>query len=114
MALINSRDTNGHLRLLTAQGNVYPGSTSLASLAYFGAAFVDAGLGPDTLGNSALRSALEAITDQPVPNANFDDATLAFFDTHINLFTPREVVRLAKILKLDIHDDLDIHEDSES
>jgi len=44
MALVNSRDAQGNIRLLTAQGNsVYPGSNN--PLPDFGFAFVSAGLG---------------------------------------------------------------------
>jgi hypothetical protein len=101
MALVNSWDAQGNIRLLTAQGNnVYPGSNN--PLPYFGFPFVSAGLGQSTPGNAALQTALQHITGQSVPNANFDNATVDLLDQNLNLFTPDQVVRLADILKLDL------------
>jgi hypothetical protein len=60
MAMVNSRDEQGHIRLLTSQGNVYPGSPN--PLPYFASSFVEEGLEPDTPGNAALETVLEHIT----------------------------------------------------
>lgn len=72
MARINSRDAQGNLRLLFAQGNVYPGGTPLEN---FAAAFGGT-LGENTPGNAHLRTFLRKVTGQRVSNANFDDATV--------------------------------------
>jgi hypothetical protein len=99
MALLNSRDAQGTVRLLTSQGNVYPGSHN--PLPYFGFPFVSAGLGLASLGNAVLETALETTTGQSVPSADFDEATLTLLDQHTTLFSPPELVRLLDILQLD-------------
>jgi hypothetical protein len=96
MALLNSRDAAGRLRVLTSQGNVYPGGTPLA---YFAAALGP--LGADTPGNTTLQAILKAATKVSLAAQNFDDATVALLDTCQRLFSPSQVLQLAKILKLD-------------
>jgi hypothetical protein len=110
MALVNSRDENGKLHLLSAReldenGNpytVYPGTTSSDPLKYFGQRFVDAGLGSDTTGNSALKRAIEAVTNKELSNAAFDDATLNTLDQKIKLFSDSDWLEIAEALKLDV------------
>ncbi|MFF5447588.1 hypothetical protein [Streptomyces sp. NPDC012888] len=88
MARVNS-GPGPLLGLFTANGpNVYPGGTPLP---YLAAAF-PAG-GPDTPGNATLRATLRLFADPgttPPPNADFDDATLAFVDENQGL-TPAEI-----------------------
>lgn len=104
MARLNSRDTNGNLRLFTSQGNVYPGGTPLAN---FGAAFTSTGgdtsggtVSDTTPGNQTLRRMLKAMTGVDVANPNFDSATESVIDKNQIMFTPVQLVQLAKILKL--------------
>ena len=98
LALLNSRDEDGKIRLLEGQGEIYPGGS--LHFNNFGQIFMP--LGNDTPGNPALLSALRKITGQPLASANFDDATLGTLDQNINLFKPWQWVRLANIMKLDI------------
>jgi hypothetical protein len=102
MALVNSRDANGAIHILSSNtDNVYPGSSN--PLPYFGYGFVSAGLGADTPGNPVLRADLFSISKTASPNANFDMSTLNFLDQKINIaFRPSEWIRLAKIMKLDV------------
>lgn len=106
MARLNSRDTNGNLRLFTSQGNVYPGGTALAN---FGAAFSSVGgdtsggtLSDSSPGNAALRQMLKGVTGVNVNNPNFDSSTEGILDNSQIVFTPTQLVQLAKILKLKV------------
>jgi hypothetical protein len=105
MALINSRDAQGNIRLLSSNtSNVYPGSLA-PPLPYFAFGFVSQGLGADTPGNLTLDEDLSEIAGMEVSEANFDQNTLNLLDSDINnVFTPSEWVRLALILKLDVTD----------
>jgi hypothetical protein len=49
-----------------------------------------------------LEIALEKITRQPVASADFDEATVNLLDQNINLFSPAQWVRIARVLELDI------------
>jgi hypothetical protein len=97
MARINSRDTNGNLRILSAQGNVYPGGTPLAN---FAAAFNTSG--PDTPGNTTMRKELQAITGVSVGSANFNSGTITLLDNNQKALSAKEIVQLAKTLKLNV------------
>lgn len=97
MARINDRDDKGNLRLLVSQGNLYPGG--LVPLPYFAAGSEP--LGADTPGNPTLQAMLQAVTKVRLDTPNFDDATVALLDTCQRLFSPSQVLQLAKILKLD-------------
>jgi hypothetical protein len=102
MALVNSRDEDGRIRLLSARGDtVYPGTDNPDPLRYFGQRFV-ADLGADTPGNSVLVSAMREVTKKKVTNADFNDATLNLLDQNINLFKPEDWIKVAKALKLDV------------
>jgi hypothetical protein len=94
---LNSRDTNGLLRLFMTQGDVLPGSA--ISPASFGSIYEP--LGADTPGNAALRAMLRAVTGSSPRNPDFDDRTLALLDQCQRLLSPSEVLRLARILRLD-------------
>jgi hypothetical protein len=103
MALVNSRDEDGRIHLLIAQGyTVYPDTDSPDPLRYFGQRFVEAGLGVDTQGNSVLVSAMRKVTGKKLASANFDDATLNLLDQNINFFKPEDWIKVAKALKLDV------------
>ncbi|MET0981433.1 MAG: hypothetical protein ABWY02_04990 [Telluria sp.] len=98
MALINSRDASGRIRILTSSTtNVYPGSSG-PPLPYFAAAFLP--FGADTPGNATLAAELSAVTRMNITAANFDDRTVRLLDQNINLLTPSQWVRLAGILRL--------------
>jgi len=97
LARLNSRDSAGTLRLFEAQGNVYPGGTPLAN---FAAAFGP--LGGDSPGNETLGSMLEAVTGHNVFDPDFDDATLELLDDGQELFCPTQLIRIARILRLDL------------
>jgi hypothetical protein len=97
MARINSRDTNGNLRILSAQGNVYPGGTPLTN---FAAAFNTSG--PDTPGNATMRKELQAVTGTPLGNINFNNSTITLLDNHQKALSVKEIVQLAKTLKLNV------------
>lgn len=101
MALVNSRDANGKIRILTSGGNVYPGAT--ASLANFGATEPTALSAAATPGNAQLNSYLSKVTGQSVTNASFDNNTLNMLDQKINnAFSAPEWVALAAILRLKV------------
>lgn len=95
MALLNSRDTNGNIRLTTSQGNVYPGGTELAN---FATAFGP--LGADTPGNATMQAMLKRITNLPMTGANFSDATVSTLDQNIKYFSATDWVTIARSLKL--------------
>ncbi|MEB3286815.1 MAG: hypothetical protein VKJ04_04875 [Vampirovibrionales bacterium] len=97
MALLNSRDAEGDIRLLTSSGNVYPNGNPLAN---FGAAF-NIQSGPDTPGNAYIRQTLANLTGQSFSGANFNLNTINNVDQHIdNAFSPSEWVAVANALKL--------------
>jgi len=108
MARLNSRDKNGGLRLFQAQGpTVYPGSK--VSLANFGANFVNnavdgangVSVKSSSPGNAVLRGELAKTTGKtPASNANFDSKSEALVDQYQAVFSPVELVNLAKVLKL--------------
>jgi hypothetical protein len=99
MARINSRDTNGNVRLTTSTGNVYPGST--VNLANFAANFPSGGT--DTPGSSNLVAQLKAVTGTTVPStAGFNDATIALLDNNERALNASQVVQLAKTLQLNV------------
>lgn len=102
MARINSRDASGDLRLLTSTGNIFPDSA--VDVPYFAAGFEP--LGEDTPGNEVFRGQLKSVVGSHVAvpaNPDFDDATVNLLDRNQNLFSDSEVVRLAKILKLNVY-----------
>jgi hypothetical protein len=111
MALINSRDENGQIHLLSARPDdpeytVYPGTDNPDPLRYFGQRFVETGLGEDTPGNSVLLSAIKIVTkNSKLTSADFDDATLDLLDQNIKLFVPPQWIRIAQALKLDTSPD---------
>jgi hypothetical protein len=98
MALLNSRDEEGHIRLLVSRGNVFPGGS--IALEYFAALFEP--LGADTPGNETLERLLEAVTRLALNSPDFDDATVNLLDQNINLFSPAQWVFIAHALKLDL------------
>lgn len=100
MARINTRDTNGNVRLLEGNGNVYPGGNK--ELPYFAAAF-NLDEDPNTPGNAAMRQMVKKIVGSEVTipsDAHFGDA-VNLLDQNQNVFTDAQLVRLARILKLD-------------
>lgn len=102
MAGINSRDTQGDLRLLTSTGNIFPNGA--VDIPYFAKGFEP--LGSDTPGNIVLRDTLVNVVGPGVTvpaNPNFDDATLNLLDLNQNALSDAEVVRLAQILKLNVY-----------
>jgi hypothetical protein len=103
MALVNSRDEDGRIRLLSARGDtVYPGTDNPDPLRYFGQRPVEGGLGEDTPGNAVLLSAVRKVTkNKKLASANFDDATLNLLDQNINLFKPEDWIKVADALLLD-------------
>lgn len=96
MALMNTRDENGNIHLLTGRGNVFPeGAITINSFSELHP--------PDgsSAGNPELVKALSIITKQPQPGANFDEATLTMFDQNIdNFFESPDWVKIAQALKL--------------
>lgn len=103
MGLVNSRDEDGRIRLLSARGDtVYPGTDNPDPLRYFGQRFVEAGLDPETPGNAALLFAVRKVTEnKKLASADFDDATLNLLDQNINLFKPEDWIKIAEALLLD-------------
>jgi hypothetical protein len=103
MALVNSRDEDGRIRLLSARGDtVYPDTDNPDPLRYFAQRFVDLGLGAETLGNTVLLSAVrKVIQNKKLPSADFDEATLNLLDQNINLFKPEDWIKVADALLLD-------------
>ena len=106
MALINSRDSAGNIRILTSAGNVYPGGA--AALANFAAAFPGA-LTPGTSlpGSRYLDLFLLKLTGPPSPgqgpalHAAFDDATVRRVDANIHRgLSPDGWVAVARALRL--------------
>lgn len=97
---LNSRDATGKLRLLTGNGNLFPGSGT--DFPYFAAGFEP--LGDSTPGNTVLKRMVRNVVGSGVTlptTVNFDDATVNLLDTRQKVFTPAQLVRLAEILKLD-------------
>lgn len=106
MARLNSRDTDGKLRLFTSQGNVYPGGTALSS---FGAAFTSVGgdtpggsVADSSPGNATLQAVLKGVTGVNATSPNFDADTESIIDQNQVMFQPTQLVQLAKILKLNL------------
>ncbi|MFF9490610.1 hypothetical protein [Streptomyces sp. NPDC014676] len=107
MALLNTRDSRGRQRLIQSTGNVLPDSAT--PLPSFGAAFL--GITPNgstatdptsTPGNANLDFFLSAITDTRQRGAEFNTATVRLLDIRQAWATPRERIRLARLLKLRI------------
>jgi len=99
MARLNTRDTNGKLRLFTSQGGIFPGGNFVP---YFAAPFEP--LGDSTPGNSVLKAEVRKVVGPSVAlpaTVNFNDATVLLLDKKQVVFTPTQLVRLATILKLD-------------
>jgi hypothetical protein len=95
MARPNNRDATGNLRLLAAQGGIFPGGLCFP---YFAGSEP---LGGDTPGNSALRAERRAVTKVDVASPDFDDSTVALLDGCRRLLRPSQVLALARVLKLD-------------
>ncbi|MFB7374893.1 hypothetical protein ACFC0D_34205 [Streptomyces sp. NPDC056222] len=107
MALLNTRDTHGRQRLTQSTGNVLPGAAN--PLPSFGAAFLgitpDGGTGTDptsTPGNANLDFYLSAITRTRQTGADFNTTTVELLNRGQAWATPRERVRLARLLELRI------------
>lgn len=111
MALLNSRDANGDMRILNTKGDLlFPGSAKLST--YFGKPWAEAagGLGPDTPGNAVLDHAMAMLNAPPGgapqldpagnqvdPAVNFDDSTLQQLDATIDkAFTDKQWLQIAK------------------
>ena len=101
-ALLNTRDARGFQRVVVSSGNVLPGAA--IPLPSFAAAF----LGPDgidpvsTPGNPRLTSFLSAIVKGNPHNPAFDTGTVNILDSLQNWASPKERIRLAQLLRLDI------------
>ena len=103
LARLNTRDTQGKLRLLEGNGNVYPGSAN--TLPFFAAAF-DQSVRSDSPGNPALQQMLGNVVGSGVTvpaAARFDDATINLLDQNQKLLSPYKLVQLARILKLNLN-----------
>lgn len=102
MAVLNSRNSDGQLRPFTAEaGNVFPGGRLLNN---FGSAFTTANGQPisdSSAGNATLQKVLKAMTGVTVQNPAFDAATDNLIDQNQIMFSPRKLVQLAKVLRLD-------------
>lgn len=98
MARLNGRDSTGRLRVLTSQGNVFPGGLEKDRFADK----VEGRPGYDTPGNDVLKRALRDVTGDRRRAPRFDDETLALVDRTQRVFTPEELVRIAEILRLDV------------
>jgi hypothetical protein len=101
MGIVNSRNSDGQLRPYTAQaGNVFPGGRTLNN---YGDAFRAPNGQPisdSSPGNETFRKVLKAVTGVNLPDANFDAAADNAIDQNQILFSPNNLVQLAKILKL--------------
>lgn len=106
-ARLDSRDTDGNLRLFTSQGNVYPGCDPGKELANYGAAFTQ--IGPDTpnatlvdssLGSEALRRYVELATGLKLSKADFDELTEQNLDQHQAALKPEQLIGAAEALQL--------------
>lgn len=101
LARLNSRSSQGILRLMTARGPIFPGSSS--TLANFAALFPPlAGNVASTPGNATLRSMLRGITGADIVDPAFSSATVTLLDTRQVLLSAAQLVSLATILKLDL------------
>jgi hypothetical protein len=99
MARLNTRDAKGKLRLFTSQGNLFPDGNFVP---YFAATHEP--LGDSTPGNAVLKAMVQNVVGPSVTlssTVDFDDSTLLLLDKKQAVFTPRQLVRLATILKLD-------------
>jgi hypothetical protein len=96
LARLNTRDASGRLRLFATRGNVFPGGLPLPNYAT-----LSNPSGAPTTGNPTLRAMLRAITGSSPRNPDFDDRTLALLDQCQRQLSPSEVLRLARILRLD-------------
>jgi hypothetical protein len=110
MALLNTRDAQGRQRLTHSTGNVLPGN-AIEPLPSFGAAFLgttpDGGTGTDptsTPGNANLDFFLSAISRSRQTGVAFNTATVQLLDRRQHWATPKERIRLARLLKLRIPD----------
>lgn len=93
-ARLNSRDDQGSLRVLTSQGNVWPGSA--LPLANYGEIRPPGdGTPGDSVGNAHLDAALSRITGQVVSGATFSDATLTLLDENQNLLSATQLLKIA-------------------
>jgi hypothetical protein len=101
MARLNTRDANGNLRLFTSTGNIFPGGNFVP---YFAAPWEP--LGDSTPGNAVLKGEVRNVVGPNVAlpaTVDFDDETLILLDSTQNVFTDAQVVRLARILKLNVY-----------
>lgn len=98
MARLNARDETGTLRLLEAQGSVYPGGEPTDS-------YVDAVNGTtsyDTPGNEVLLAYLRAISEELVVfEPRFDNETVSVLDRGQVLVEPTDLLVLSDLLRLD-------------
>jgi hypothetical protein len=108
MALLNTRDAQGHQRLTHSTGNVPPGRDP-DPVPSFGAFFL--GATPDgrtrtdptsTPGNANLDFYLSAITRTGQTGAAFNTATVPLLDTRQSWANPCQRIRIARLLKLRI------------
>jgi hypothetical protein len=114
MGRLNSRDTNGNLRLYTGQGNIFPApapydrndpsQTSAPIVTNFAASFE----GPFTAsspGNTVLQQEVKALTGitnkKTLQKVGFNAYTENLLNQNQKVFTPAQLVQLAQALKLD-------------
>jgi hypothetical protein len=85
MALVNTRDAGGHIRLRVSQGNVYPGAAS--PLDNFAAAYPGYDTAAATPGSSYLSAVLHDLLG--IGGAHdFDDTTLGLVDAQVGRALP--------------------------
>lgn len=97
MGRINSRDSQGNLRLLQGTGLLFPGNTGNINDMYWAQGFEP--FGDSTPGNKVLKGEAKKVTGKKAKD--FDDKTVLLLDSRQRVFTPAEAVQLAQILKLD-------------
>ena len=100
MARLNTRDSEGNLRLLASTGNIFPNSNSYVP--HFAVVFEP--LGEPTRGSRVLTREVKNVVGRHVTlpkRVNFNDKTVKRLDRRQALLTDAQIVKLAKILKLD-------------
>jgi len=107
MAMINTRDSTGAIRLKNGLGPIFPGSPhSLSS--YMQLFSGSSNFGFPSPGNGLLVAEVRRITKLPTISASFDLSTIDLLDQNLNLFSALQWIRIANALKLDLNSHLHV------
>jgi hypothetical protein len=95
---LNSRDTEGRLRLTASRGDIFPGSVT--NIGSFLGVFIP--FGPDTPGGRTLWDMVTAVTGQGTFQGTFSVTTIRLLEDRQTLWSAEQIVTLLRVLEANL------------